>query len=115
MIVVTTLKGERLAINDQLIERVEDDNETRVILTSGARYIVAESVDEIVHLSRQDRAEVHAMARRLAAKVDADLCPAVGDHRTGPVGDRRAGVVVGDADENIVRLERRGTASDGAE
>lgn len=102
MIVVTTLKGERLAINDQLIERVEDDNETRVILTSGARYIVAESVEEIVRLTRQDRAEVHAMARRLAARIDSEP--------THPLGDPHAA----DPEENIVRLERRGTQSDGS-
>jgi flagellar protein FlbD len=101
MIVVTTLKGERLAINDQLIERVEDDNETRVILTSGARYIVAESVDEIVRLTRQDRAEVQAMARRLAARIDAEPC-------------QTHSAVGGDSEENIVRLERRGTPSDGS-
>jgi flagellar protein FlbD len=103
MIVVTTLKGERLAINDQLIERVEDDNETRVILTSGARYIVAESVDEIVRLSRQDRAEVHAMARRLAARIDAEPCLSA-----------NAGAAGGDSEENIVRLDRRSTPSDGS-
>ena len=103
MIVVTTLKGERLAINDQLIERAEDDNETRVILTSGARYIVAESVDEIVRLSRQDRAEVQAMARRLGARIDAELCHTA----NGPSGVR--------SEENIVRLERRGAPPDGAE
>lgn len=102
MIVVTTLKGERLAINDQLIERVEDDNETRVILTSGARYIVAESVEEIVRLTRQDRAEVHAMARRLAARIDTEPAHAPADAREA------------DPEENIVRLERRGTQSDGS-
>ena len=101
MIVVTTLKGERLAINDQLIERVEDDNETRVILTSGARYIVAESVEEIVRLTRQDRAEVQAMARRLGARVEAES-----PHTAYEVSH-------GDSDENIVRLERRSTPSDG--
>jgi uncharacterized protein YlzI (FlbEa/FlbD family) len=106
MIVVTTLKGERLAINDHLIERVEDDNETRVILTSGARYIVAESVDEIVRLSRQDRAEVQAMARRLAARIDTEPCQAANGSTGGPAA--------GDHDENIVRLERRGTPSDGS-
>jgi flagellar protein FlbD len=102
MIVVTTLKGERLAINDQLIERVEDDNETRVILTSGARYIVAESVDEIVRLSRQDRAEVQAMARRLGARIEAE--PAHVASGSGP----------SDPEENIVRLERRGTPLEGS-
>lgn len=106
MIVVTTLKGERLAINDQLIERVEDDNETRVILTSGARYIVAESVEEIVRLTRQDRAEVQAMARRLASRIEPEPPHAAKDSAGGDLEEN--------LDENIVRLERRGTPSDGS-
>ena len=65
MIVLTNLHGEPLAINDELIERVEGDRETRVILTSGTRYIVTETVEEIVRRCRQDRAEVLAMSRRI--------------------------------------------------
>ena len=65
MIVLTNLHGEPLAINDELIERVEGDHETRVILTGGTRYIVTESVDEVVRRCRQHRAEVLALSRRI--------------------------------------------------
>ncbi len=65
MIIVTNLKGEPIVINDDLIERVEGDNETYVTLTSGASYIVAEPLEEVVRRSRQSRAEVLAMAQRL--------------------------------------------------
>jgi uncharacterized protein YlzI (FlbEa/FlbD family) len=65
MIIVTNLKGESIAINDELIERVEGDREARIILTGGARYIVAESLDEVVRRSREDRAVVRAAARQL--------------------------------------------------
>ncbi len=65
MIIVTNLKGESIAINDELIERVEGDREARIILTGGARYIVAESLDEVVRRSREDRAVVRATARQL--------------------------------------------------
>lgn len=65
MIVLTNLHGEPLAINDELIERVEGDHETRVILTSGTRYIVTESVEEVVSRCRQHRAEILALSRRI--------------------------------------------------
>jgi uncharacterized protein YlzI (FlbEa/FlbD family) len=65
MIIVTNLKGESIAINDELIERVEGDREARIILSGGARYIVAESLDEVVRRSREDRAIVRATARQL--------------------------------------------------
>ncbi len=65
MIVLTNLHGEPLAINDELIERVEGDHETRVILTSGTRYIVTEPVEEVVNRCRQHRAEVLALSRRI--------------------------------------------------
>lgn len=72
MIVLTNLHGEPLAINDELIERVEGDHETRVILTSGTRYIVAEPVEEVVRRCRQDRAEVLALSRRIRVQPPPD-------------------------------------------
>ncbi len=68
MIVLTTLRGEKRAINDELIERVEAAPDTRVVLTTGAHYVVAESVDEIVRLCQIDRAEVQVLARELTAR-----------------------------------------------
>ncbi|MGC8470674.1 MAG: flagellar FlbD family protein [Acidimicrobiales bacterium] len=65
MIVLTNLHGERLAINDELIERVEGDHETRVVLTSGTHYIVTEPLDEVVRRCRQHRAEILALSRQI--------------------------------------------------
>ncbi|MHB1583695.1 MAG: flagellar FlbD family protein [Acidimicrobiales bacterium] len=67
MIVVHNVHGEPLAINSELIERVEGDNETHVTLVNGVRYIVGETLEEVVHLCREDRAEVRSMAERLLA------------------------------------------------
>ncbi len=67
MIVVHNVHGEPLAINGELIERVEGGNETHVTLVNGVRYIVSETVDEVVRLCRADRAEVRSMAQRLLA------------------------------------------------
>lgn len=110
MIVVTTLKGEPLAINDQLIERVEDDNETRIILTSGARYIVAESVEEIVRRCRQDRAEVQAIARHLARRIEAAPPEPAGEEGEPAGGSPRKGH---DPEENIVPFDRRSQQMEG--
>jgi len=65
MIIVTNLKGESIAINAGLIERVEGDREARIILAGGARYVVAESLEEVVRRSREDRAIVLAAAHQL--------------------------------------------------
>lgn len=65
MIVLTTLKGDQIAINDALLERVEDAGETRVVLTTGTRYIVSESLEEIVQRCRFHQAEVQALAQEL--------------------------------------------------
>ncbi|MGH9087324.1 MAG: flagellar FlbD family protein [Acidimicrobiales bacterium] len=82
MIVLTNLHGEPLAINDELIERVEGDQETRVILTGGARYIVAEPVEEVVRRCRQDRAEILALSRRIRVAPP----PTTGDDGAEPDG-----------------------------
>lgn len=77
MIVVHNVQGEPLAINGELIERVEGENETHITLVNGVRYIVQESVDEVVRLSREDRAEVRTLAQRMlsvpAAEGEAGL------------------------------------------
>lgn len=69
MIVLTTLKGENFALNEELIERVEADPETRVILTSGTRYIVAEPVTEVVRRVRLEHAETQVLAKHLDARA----------------------------------------------
>jgi len=111
MIVVTTLKGERVAINDELIERVEDDNPTRVILTSGTCYMVAESVEEVVRLCQEDRAQVHAIALRHAARIEEG--PGHGHHSIELPAPRRSKSGQ-EPDENIVHLDRFTTPTDGA-
>jgi flagellar protein FlbD len=62
MIVLHTVHGTSFAINAGLIERVEGDTETHVMLVTGTNYVVLESVDEVVTLHREDRARVQALA-----------------------------------------------------
>jgi flagellar protein FlbD len=100
MIVLTNLHGERLAINDELIERVEDGHETRVVLTSGTHYIVTEPVDEVVRRCRQHRAEILALSLRI------HLPPAPPEPDTSPDG-------ADGAELRLLREDRRGPAKGG--
>ncbi|MCA0437361.1 MAG: flagellar FlbD family protein [Austwickia sp.] len=48
MITVTRRNGTTFALNPDLIERVEATPDTVVTLVSGTKYVVAETVDQIV-------------------------------------------------------------------
>jgi flagellar protein FlbD len=50
MIEVTRLRGSKVVLNAELIETVEETPDTVITLTSGKRYIVSESSDEIIQL-----------------------------------------------------------------
>jgi flagellar protein FlbD len=65
MIIVTRLHGASVAVNCDLIERVESSPETVVTLVDGSRYVVRESVAEIVDKVRAFRASVVLLAGRL--------------------------------------------------
>ncbi|HEV2918208.1 MAG TPA: flagellar FlbD family protein [Actinomycetota bacterium] len=65
MIIVTRLHGPSLAVNCDLIERVEATPETVLTLVDGSRYVVRESVSEIVDKVRAFRASVVVLAGRL--------------------------------------------------
>ena len=65
MIILTRLHGTSVAVNCDLIERVEAAPETVVTLVDGSRYVVSESVAEIVDKIRAFRASVVVLAGRL--------------------------------------------------
>ena len=65
MIIVTRLHGSSVAVNCDLIERVEAAPETVVTLVDGSRYVVRESVAEVVDKIRDFRASVVKLAGRL--------------------------------------------------
>ncbi len=58
MITVTRRNGTTFALNPDLIERVEATPDTVITLVSGTRYVVAESVRDIVDAVRNFRAAV---------------------------------------------------------
>ena len=62
MIRVTRLNGEHFALNADLIERVEGHPDTVITLLEGNKYVVAESVDQVIRAIRDYRASIHAVA-----------------------------------------------------
>ena len=62
MIRVTRLNGERFALNPDLVERVEGHPDTVVFLVDGTKYIVAESVEDVLVEIREYRASILATA-----------------------------------------------------
>jgi uncharacterized protein YlzI (FlbEa/FlbD family) len=62
MIVLTRLNGPSFALNPDLIERVEANPGTVVVLIGGASYPVAESVAELLDRVRDYRSQVIAAA-----------------------------------------------------
>jgi flagellar protein FlbD len=62
MIAVTRLHGSSMAVNRDLIERVESTPQTVLTLVDGSRFAVRESVGEIVGKVRAFRASVVRLA-----------------------------------------------------
>ena len=63
-------QGERIAINPDLIERIEETPDTVVTLTNGTKYLVQESIDEIIEITQLYRARVLTISRRLDEEPD---------------------------------------------
>ncbi|MCD6450288.1 MAG: flagellar FlbD family protein [Thermotogaceae bacterium] len=60
MIWVTRLNGEKFVINSDHIEIVEANPDTVITLTNGDKYIVKESVDEIIEKVIEFRRKIFA-------------------------------------------------------
>ncbi|WP_051750520.1 flagellar FlbD family protein [Phycicoccus jejuensis] len=58
MIILTRRNGTRFGINPDLVERVDETPDTIVLLVTGSRYVVQETLDEVVSIMRESRASV---------------------------------------------------------
>jgi flagellar protein FlbD len=79
MIVVTRLNGPTFALNPDLIERVDANPDTVVVLIGGASYPIAESVSELLERVRDYRSQVIASAH--ATEFPADRKPAARERK----------------------------------
>ncbi len=69
MISLTRLNGPPFALNCDLIERAEATPDTVLTLVDGTKYVVSETVEEVVVRVREFRASIIALANR----VDLDI------------------------------------------
>lgn len=61
MIAVTRLKGSTVIINAELIEMIEETPDTVITLTSGKKYIVSETGQEIIDLVINYKRKIHSL------------------------------------------------------
>jgi flagellar protein FlbD len=65
VILLTRLNGPVFALNPDLVERADSTPDTVITLVDGTKYVVGESLAELVALIRQYRASVVADAQHL--------------------------------------------------
>jgi flagellar protein FlbD len=70
VIVLTRFNSERIAVNADLVARVETSPDTRVTMIDGSRYIVTESMADVIRLIEEYKARVLALARSLPDVTD---------------------------------------------
>lgn len=86
MIVVTRLNGAQFGVNPDLLQRIDSAPDTILTLIDGTKYIVRESMAEVIARVNEHRA--HLLAR--AQEIQADPTPAVELVRDTPEGDTDA-------------------------
>ncbi|HET9143764.1 flagellar FlbD family protein [Actinophytocola sp.] len=93
MILLNRLNGQPFALNPDLIERAESTPDTVITLLNGAKYVVAQSLDEVAMLMRDHRAVV------LSRVQDQEQPPAGPPSRPKPASE---------GDATVLRLPERG-------
>jgi flagellar protein FlbD len=66
MITLTRLSGSVFVLNSDLIERIDCTPDTVITLIDGKKYVVSESLEEIIEAVRDYRSEVVAFGSQLA-------------------------------------------------
>jgi len=62
MIVVTRLNDSQFAINPDLIERIHETPDTTLVMVDGAKYIVQETMAEVIDLVARYRSRIVSLA-----------------------------------------------------
>lgn len=81
MITLTRLSGSAFVLNSDLIERIDATPDSVVTLIDGKKYVVAESLDEIIDRVRTYRGEVIAVGAHIAEQPLPEPGPPVGHDR----------------------------------
>jgi flagellar protein FlbD len=72
MIPLTRLNGDQVAINPDRIERADITPDVVLTMTDGSKFVISESLDELIDRIRLFRASVLALSHRLVFEGDAD-------------------------------------------
>lgn len=70
MIIVSRLNGERFGVNAEHIERVEETPDTVLTLVEGKKYLIRESLDDVIEKVIAYRASVMRVSYSPAAQGD---------------------------------------------
>jgi flagellar protein FlbD len=97
VILLTRLNGPSFALNPDLIERADATPDTVVTLVDGTKYVVGESLTELVALIRRYRSSVVADAQQMVTQPVEPRREDAGHHDEPPT----------DARTNVVHLHRR--------
>ena len=84
MIILTRLNGEQFAVNCDLVERVDAHPDTVLTLVDATKYVVAESLTEVIERVRDFRAGVLARSAELQHHLPADAADAAVPLRAAP-------------------------------
>ncbi len=69
MIAVTCRNGEHFTLDPDAVERVEHDGDTVVVLEDGTKFVIGQTIDDLVQIVRDHRAAQLSARRRLAGPV----------------------------------------------
>jgi flagellar protein FlbD len=100
VILLTRLNGPVFALNPDLVERADSTPDTVITLVDGTKYVVGESLAELVALIRRYRASVVADAQQMVSQ------PAEARREAGP-HEGTEGEDPNDPRANVVQLHRR--------
>jgi flagellar protein FlbD len=105
MILLRRLGGPVFTLNPDLIERAEATPDTVVTLIGGNKYVICESLDELVELIRDYRARIIASAE--AMTYDPNLFPDAGPaHPGGHARIRALSAAVSPGQPPVVPIRR---------
>jgi flagellar protein FlbD len=111
MVTLTRITGATFALNPDLIERVDRTPDTVITLVDGTKYLVRESLDEVVGLVIDYRAKLINAAGNIEAGTTVSRTSrlaAVPDAGADQPADADADA---DTDEQVVEIIRRTSAS----
>jgi uncharacterized protein YlzI (FlbEa/FlbD family) len=84
VIAVTCRNGEHFTIDPDHIERVETTNDTTLHMVDGSKYVIDQTLDELLRTVRDHRAAAFVFRNRL---VDGGTVPPAGRHARRTRGD----------------------------